>query len=86
MAEVDGLNAGYARALLDEYLENPEGVPSEWRALFESGDSDLVAQHPGVARLVELLRAAEDGQAAPVVTAAAGGAGRGRAAADYGRR
>jgi 2-oxoglutarate dehydrogenase E1 component len=69
VAEVDGLNAGYARALLDEYLENPEGVPSEWRALFESGDSDLLAQHPGVARLVELLRAAEDGQTAPVVTA-----------------
>ena len=69
MAEVDGLNAGYARALLDEYLENPEGVPSEWRALFESGDSDLLAQHPGVARLVELLRAAEDGQTAPVVSA-----------------
>ena len=29
--DVDGLNAGYARALLDEYLENPEAVPSEWR-------------------------------------------------------
>jgi 2-oxoglutarate dehydrogenase E1 component len=69
VAEVDGLNAGYARALLDEYLENPEGVPSEWRALFESGESDLLAQHPGVARLVELLRAAEDGQAAAIVTA-----------------
>jgi 2-oxoglutarate dehydrogenase E1 component len=69
VAEVDGLNTGYARALLDEYLENPEGVPSEWRALFESGDSDLLAQHPGVARLVELLRAAEDGHAAPVIEA-----------------
>jgi 2-oxoglutarate dehydrogenase E1 component len=69
VAEVDGLNAGYARSLLDEYLENPEGVPSEWRALFESGESDLLAQHPGVMRLVELLRAAEDGQAAPVVEA-----------------
>ncbi len=67
MAEVDGLNAGYARALLDEYLENPEGVPSEWRALFESGETDLLAQHPGIARLVELLRAAEDGHTAPVV-------------------
>jgi 2-oxoglutarate dehydrogenase E1 component len=67
--EVDGLNTGYARALLDEYLENPEGVPSEWRALFESGDSDLLAQHPGVARLVELLRAAENGQTTPVVEA-----------------
>ncbi len=71
MAEVDGLNAGYARALLDEYLENPEGVPSEWRALFESGESELLAQHPGVARLVELLRAAENGETAPVVEAPA---------------
>jgi 2-oxoglutarate dehydrogenase E1 component len=70
VAEVDGLNTGYARALLDEYLENPEGVPSEWRALFESGDSELLAQHPGVARLVELLRAAEDGHTAPVIEAA----------------
>jgi 2-oxoglutarate dehydrogenase E1 component len=69
VSEVDGLNAGYARTLLDEYLENPESVPSEWRALFESGESDLLAQHPGVARLVELLRAAEDGQTAPVITA-----------------
>src|SRR5258708_2299464 len=53
--DVDGLNAGYARALLDEYLENPEAVPSEWRALFESGDSELVASHPGIARLLEHL-------------------------------
>src|SRR5438270_3690993 len=53
--DVDGLNAGYARALLDEYLENPEAVPSEWRALFESGDSTLVVSHPGIARLLEKL-------------------------------
>jgi 2-oxoglutarate dehydrogenase E1 component len=53
--DVDGLNAGYARALLDEYLENPEAVPAEWRALFESGDSELVATHPGLARLLEQL-------------------------------
>ena len=33
--DVDGLNAGYARAILEEYLENPEAVPSEWRRLFE---------------------------------------------------
>ena len=32
--EVDGLNAGYAAVLLEEYLENPEAVPAEWRALF----------------------------------------------------
>ena len=59
MHEVDGLNAGYASALLEQYLENPEAVPSEWRALFESGASELVATHPGLARLVELLQ--EDG-------------------------
>jgi 2-oxoglutarate dehydrogenase E1 component len=53
--DVDGLNAGYARALLDEYLDNPEAVPSEWRALFESGNSELVATHPGIARLLETL-------------------------------
>jgi 2-oxoglutarate dehydrogenase E1 component len=59
--DVDGLNAGYARALLDEYLENPEAVPSEWRALFESGDSELVATHPGIARLLEKLPAEANG-------------------------
>jgi 2-oxoglutarate dehydrogenase E1 component len=58
--DVDGLNAGYARALLDEYLENPEAVPSEWRALFESGDSALVASHPGIARLLQTLPANAD--------------------------
>src|ERR1044072_7771344 len=55
MHDVDGLNAGYASALLEQYLENPEAVPSEWRALFESGASDLVATHPGLARLLERL-------------------------------
>jgi 2-oxoglutarate dehydrogenase E1 component len=59
MHDVDGLNAGYAQLLLDEYLENPEAVPSEWRALFESGDSQLVSTHPGIARLLETL--ARDG-------------------------
>ncbi|MGB2954198.1 MAG: 2-oxoglutarate dehydrogenase E1 component [Gaiellaceae bacterium] len=59
MNEVDGLNAGFANALLEEYLENPDAVPSEWRALFESGDSELVASHPGLARLLQVLR--EDG-------------------------
>ena len=33
--DVDGLNAGYAQALLEQYLENPEAVPEEWRSLFE---------------------------------------------------
>ncbi len=68
--DVDGLNAGYARLLFEDYLENPDAVPPEWRELFESGDSDLVATHPGLLRLLEKL-AAENGanghpaQAAP---------------------
>ncbi len=53
---VDGLNTGYAQLLLDEYLENPEAVPPEWRALFESGAPDLLAGRPGLLRLVERLR------------------------------
>ena len=54
MTDVDGLNAGFARDLLEDYLENPAAVPSEWRELFESGRSDLVATHPGLVRLLEL--------------------------------
>ena len=53
--DVDGLNSGYARLLLEDYLENPEAVPAEWRELFESGDSELVASHPGLLRLLETL-------------------------------
>src|SRR5881394_1252159 len=59
MHDVDGLNAGFASALLEQYLENPEAVPSEWRSLFESGSEELVATLPGLARLLDLL--AEDG-------------------------
>src|SRR5947207_7664659 len=56
MPDVDAVNSGYARVLLEEYLENPEAVPSEWRALFESGDGDLIEGLPGLARLFETLR------------------------------
>ena len=62
--DVDGLNAGYAGDLLEEYLENPEAVPSEWRSLFESGSSDVVATHPGLVRLLERLEAYGNGQPA----------------------
>jgi len=55
VTDVDGLNAGFARDLLEDYLENPDAVPSEWRRLFESGESDVVATHPGLARLLETL-------------------------------
>src|SRR5439155_4020485 len=64
MQDVDGLNAGFAGALLEQYLENPEAVPAEWRSLFESGSSELVATHPGLARLVELLHEGGNGHGA----------------------
>jgi len=50
--DVDGLNSGYARVLLEDYLEDPDAVPHEWRELFESGQSTLVATHPGLQRLL----------------------------------
>ncbi len=54
--DVDGLNAGYASLLLDEYLENPDSVPAEWRELFEGGGAaELLAGHPGLQRLLETL-------------------------------
>jgi 2-oxoglutarate dehydrogenase E1 component len=62
--DVDGLNAGYARLLFEDYLENPDAVPPEWRQLFESGDSALVASHPGLLRLLEAMRG--NGSQAPV--------------------
>src|SRR5258706_2003009 len=68
MTDVDGLNAGLARGLLEEYLENPDAVPTEWRQLFESGDSDSVATPPGLARL---LAVAGNGQPAPAPARAA---------------
>src|SRR3954465_7001346 len=52
---MDGLNAGYAALLLEQYLENPSAVPSEWRTLFESAPEELLAIQPGLARIVELL-------------------------------
>jgi 2-oxoglutarate dehydrogenase E1 component len=71
MRDVDSVNSGYARALLEEYLENPEAVPPEWRSLFESGDGELLASLPGLARLLEQLRADGNGHAAAPVAAPA---------------
>jgi 2-oxoglutarate dehydrogenase E1 component len=69
MRNVDDLNAGYANLLLEEYLENPAGVPSEWRALFESSPAELLESHPGLARVLETLRQAEDGNGRAVAPA-----------------
>src|SRR5438477_5160146 len=65
--EVDGLNTGYAALLLEQYLDNPSAVPSEWRALFESAPEEQLAIQPGLARLLELLeRNGNGGAPAPI--------------------
>ena len=53
--DVDGLNAGYAALVLEQYLDNPSAVPSEWRTLFEEAPETLLAAHPGLARLLERI-------------------------------
>src|SRR6516164_2911566 len=60
--EVDGPNSGYAALLLEQYLDNPSSVPEEWRDLFESDPSAVLATQPGLARLLEL---AGNGTSAP---------------------
>jgi 2-oxoglutarate dehydrogenase complex dehydrogenase (E1) component-like enzyme len=68
--EVDGLNTGYAALLLEQYLDNPSAVPSEWRALFESAPEELLATQPGLARLLERIeRNGGNGRVAPVAEA-----------------
>ncbi|HUJ92264.1 MAG TPA: hypothetical protein VLW05_06155, partial [Gaiellaceae bacterium] len=62
--DVDGLNAGYAALLLEQYLDNPSAVPSEWRSLFEEAPETLLAAQPGLARLLERIeRNGGNGQA-----------------------
>ena len=48
MRDVDALNAGYAGQLLEQYLENPEAVPPEWRVFFERADGGLASALPGL--------------------------------------
>ncbi|MBV8562811.1 MAG: hypothetical protein JOZ56_06955, partial [Actinobacteria bacterium] len=68
--DVDGLNAGYAALILEQYLENPSAVPSEWRDLFESRPEALIAAQPGLARLLELGGNGDgNGHAAPAAVA-----------------
>src|SRR6188508_2054719 len=66
--ESSGLNAGYVGQLLEQYLENPEGVDPAWRAVFEAGDAGLLAALPGLERLVGRPIAQDgNGAIAPVV-------------------
>jgi 2-oxoglutarate dehydrogenase E1 component len=62
---MDGLNAGYAALLLEQYLDNPSAVPSEWRTLFESAPEEILAVEPGLALIVERLVGNGHAAAAP---------------------
>jgi 2-oxoglutarate dehydrogenase E1 component len=61
--EVDGLNSGYAALLLEQYLDNPAAVPTEWRELFERDPGTLLRAQPGLARLLDLQADAGNGHA-----------------------
>ena len=66
--ESSGLNAGYVGQLLEQYLENPEGVDPAWRALFEAGGAELLSALPGLERLVA-GHIGRDGNGSTIVTA-----------------
>jgi len=69
--DVDGLNSGYAALLLEQYLDNPSSVPSEWRDLFESRPEALLQSQPGLAKLLGQIRDDGNGQAVVVARPAA---------------
>ncbi len=72
MRDVDALNAGYAGQLLEQYLENPEAVPPEWRDFFERSNGDLATALPGLSRILERHAPAEtNGRAAEAATSTA---------------
>ncbi|MBM2823364.1 MAG: sucA [Thermoleophilia bacterium] len=50
--EPSGLNTGYVGQLLEQYLDNPEGVDPAWREFFEAADDRVLAALPGLTRLV----------------------------------
>src|SRR5258706_9960414 len=68
--DVDGLNAGYAALVLEQYLDNPAAVPAEWRALFESEPEALLSIQPGLARLLEHFEPAGNGHEQALVAPA----------------
>ena len=55
--EPSGLNTGYVGQLLEQYLDNPEGVDPAWREFFEDADERVLAALPGLTRLVSRLSA-----------------------------
>ena len=69
---VDGLNLGYVRDLLDEYLESPDSVDPAWREVFDESANGVVAEHPIVQRVRELYADRENGIGARAAEVEAG--------------
>jgi 2-oxoglutarate dehydrogenase E1 component len=51
---LDGVNLGYVRDLLDQYLTSPQSVDPAWQRIFEEARNGVVEGHPLVRRLREL--------------------------------
>ena len=61
---VDGVNLGYVRDLLDQYLSSPDSVDPAWRAIFEQDGDGIVDDHPVVQRIRALIPEARGGNGA----------------------
>src|SRR5262245_16525543 len=62
-------NAGFAQAIYEEYLKDPNGVAPEWRRLFESG---RVGEKPAVSANGSGNGAGATSSAAPAAATPAG--------------
>jgi 2-oxoglutarate dehydrogenase E1 component len=68
---LEDLNLGYVEELFVQYLEAPESVPAEWRAVFEANPQAFAERFPSLARLgVGNGRAAGNGAPASAEAAA----------------
>src|SRR5688500_2526448 len=65
-AQLSGLNAGYVGLILEQYLENPEAVAPEWRALFEEADDGILEALPGLRALMPAAPSTDGNGDAPV--------------------
>jgi len=63
------MNAGFAQALYEQFLRDPDSVDPEWRALFEDGVQGLAPLSPldivTASSVVPTAEEAEEAGAAP---------------------
>ena len=83
--DVDGLNSGYARLLLEDYLENPDAVPAEWRELFEAATASSSPRTRACCGLLETLERGNGHPAPPPAPAPTARRARGASSAERAR-